>query len=112
MFPYFIPTRSMSGEKNPYLTPELEAAMKDSVGRNNDQMDEEAVFPEGASEAAPAEGIENVMDDTREALKVPMGPVEAPAPIVGDDETADKYGEGDGARENGQLIPGYPGDAR
>lgn len=50
-------------------------------------------------------------EETRDAIseKIPMGPEprpEAPAPIIaGDDETADKYGEGDGARDaDGNLI--------
>lgn len=102
----------MSGENNKYgYDPNIfNDVIKTSQDIHYEEMDN-AVTDAAAeqAEAQSKEDIENVMDDTRDALKAPMGPVNAP--IVGDDETADKYGEGDGARdENDDLIPGYPGD--
>jgi len=92
---------------------ELEAGLPGGRGEEVINQHNEAILRQQARAKA---AVDKGSDETREAiLKTPMGPelrpTEASAPIVGNDETADKYGEGDGAREDGSLIPGYPGDA-
>lgn len=117
----------MSGEDSTYFNPhedgdegrgqdgELEAGLPGGRGEEVINQHNEAILRQQARAKAT---VEKGSDETRDALKnTPMGPelrpTEAPAPIAGDDETADKYGEGDGARDsNDNLIPGYPADPR
>jgi len=94
----------MSGEKNPFWSPELEESRQAGLDRH---------YEEGEGNETPVEAkVDEVKDETRDAveqIQIPMGPEPRTETPV-DDETADKYGEGDGAREDGNLIPGYPGD--
>lgn len=110
---YFNPHED--GDEGRGQNGELEAGLPGGRGEEIINQHNEAILRQ---QARAKEAVKKGNDETRDALrKTPMGPelrpVEAPAPIGGDDDTADKYGEGDGARDDqGNLIPGYPAAPR